>query len=120
LASNFSEIICGHFQPDITAPGVDILAAWTAEDGPTRMTFQDKRVVKYNIFSGTSMSSPHVSAAAVLLKARYPTWSPAAIRSALMTSGNFNINIHPILDHIVCGFGLPALRNPAHSHNQYQ
>ncbi|KAK2393822.1 hypothetical protein P8452_15747 [Trifolium repens] len=79
-------------KPDITAPGVDILAAWTAEDGPTRMTFQDKRVVKYNIFSGTSMSSPHVSAAAVLLKARYPTWSPAAIRSALMTSARSTDN----------------------------
>lgn len=84
-------------QPDITAPGVDILAAWTAKDGPTRMTFNDKRVVKYNIFSGTSMACPHVSAAAVLLKAMYPTWSPAAIRSAIMTSGNFKINILPTI-----------------------
>lgn len=87
------ELNCGNFQPDITAPGVDILAAWTGEDGPTRMTDNDKRVVEYNIFSGTSMSCPHVSAASVLLKAMHPTWSPAAIRSALMTSGNFNINI---------------------------
>ncbi|CAL0301279.1 unnamed protein product [Lupinus luteus] len=73
-------------KPDITAPGVYILAAWTAEDGPTRMTFHDKRVVKFNIFSGTSMSCPHVSAAAVLLKAIHPTWSSAAIRSALITT----------------------------------
>lgn len=85
------------YQPDITAPGVDILAAWTAEDGPTRMTFNDKRVVKYNIFSGTSMPCPHVAAAAVLLKAIHPTWSTAAIRSALMTTGNFKIKIHPLL-----------------------
>ncbi|OIV95735.1 hypothetical protein TanjilG_05283 [Lupinus angustifolius] len=73
-------------KPDITAPGVYILAAWTEEDGPTRMTFHDKRVVKFNIFSGTSMSCPHVSAAAVLLKAIHPTWSSAAIRSALITT----------------------------------
>ncbi|KAL5096990.1 hypothetical protein RYX36_001317 [Vicia faba] len=79
-------------KPDITAPGVDILAAWTAEDGPTRMTDNDKRVVKYNIFSGTSMSCPHVSAASVLLKAIHPTWSPAAIRSALMTSARTTDN----------------------------
>lgn len=87
------QLLCGNFQPDITAPGVDILAAWTAEDGPTRMTDHDKRVVKYNIFSGTSMSCPHVSAASVLLKAMHPTWTPAAIRSALMTSGKFSISI---------------------------
>lgn len=86
-------------KPDITAPGVDILAAWTAKDGPTRMTFQDKRVVKYNIFSGTSMSCPHVSAASVLLKAMHPTWSPAAIRSALMTSARITDNTgNPMTD----------------------
>ncbi|KAF7840385.1 subtilisin-like protease SBT5.6 [Senna tora] len=73
-------------KPDITAPGVDILAAWTDADGPTRMSFQDNRVVKYNIFSGTSMSCPHVAAAAVLLKAIHPTWTSAAIRSALITT----------------------------------
>ncbi|CAL5183682.1 unnamed protein product [Lathyrus oleraceus] len=79
-------------KPDITAPGVDILAAWTGEDGPTRMNDNDKRVVEYNIFSGTSMSCPHVSAASVLLKAMHPTWSPAAIRSALMTSAKTTDN----------------------------
>ncbi|KAK7412523.1 hypothetical protein VNO78_03987 [Psophocarpus tetragonolobus] len=86
-------------KPDLTAPGVDILAAWTAEDGPTRMTFQDKRVVKYNIFSGTSMSCPHVAAAAILLKAIHPTWSAAAIRSALMTTAMTTDNTgHPLTD----------------------
>ncbi|XP_020205647.1 subtilisin-like protease SBT5.6 [Cajanus cajan] len=86
-------------KPDITAPGVDILAAWTAEDGPTRMTFYDNRVVKYNIFSGTSMSCPHVAAAAVLLKAIHPTWSTAAIRSALITTAMATDNTgNPLTD----------------------
>ncbi|ESW19955.1 hypothetical protein PHAVU_006G168800 [Phaseolus vulgaris] len=86
-------------KPDITAPGVDILAAWTAEDGPTRMTYNDKRVVKYNILSGTSMSCPHVAAAAVLLKAIHPTWSSVAIRSALMTTAITTDNTgHPMVD----------------------
>ncbi|CAJ1962075.1 unnamed protein product [Sphenostylis stenocarpa] len=86
-------------KPDITAPGVDILAAWTAEDGPTRMTFYDQRVVNYNIFSGTSMSCPHVAAAAVLLKAIHPTWTTAAIRSALMTTAMPTDNTgHPLTD----------------------
>nr|GMC48835.1 subtilisin-like protease SBT5.6 [Ipomoea batatas] len=63
-------------KPDITAPGLNILAAWT----------EDHRRVKYNIISGTSMSCPHVSAVAALLKAIHRDWSSAAIKSAIMTS----------------------------------
>lgn len=73
-------------QPDITAPGLNILAAWSEASSPTKMA-EDHRVVKYNILSGTSMSCPHVAAASALLKAIHPSWSSAAIRSALITSG---------------------------------
>ncbi|XP_074307999.1 subtilisin-like protease SBT5.6 [Silene latifolia] len=72
-------------KPDITAPGLNILAAWSQADGPTKLS-SDDRSVEWNIYSGTSMSCPHVSAAAALLKAVYPTWSSAAIRSALITT----------------------------------
>lgn len=72
-------------KPDITAPGLNILAAWSEASSPSKLAF-DKRIVKYNIFSGTSMSCPHVAAAAALLKAIHPDWSSAAIRSALMTT----------------------------------
>ncbi|KAG2591356.1 hypothetical protein PVAP13_5NG476400 [Panicum virgatum] len=73
-------------KPDITAPGLNILAAWSEASSPTKLD-GDHRVVQYNIVSGTSMSCPHVSAAAVLLKAAHPDWSSAAIRSAIMTTG---------------------------------
>lgn len=72
-------------KPDVVAPGVNILAAWTGAAAPTELK-GDKRRVKFNIISGTSMSCPHVSGVAALLKAAHPTWSPAAIRSALMTT----------------------------------
>ena len=75
-----------HFQPDITAPGVNILAAYTQAPGPFPLV-ADQFHVPYNIISGTSMSCPHVSGIAGLLKAVHPDWSPAAIKSALMTTG---------------------------------
>ncbi|XP_052203031.1 subtilisin-like protease SBT5.6 isoform X2 [Diospyros lotus] len=78
-------------KPDITAPGLNILAAWSEGSSPTRLE-EDKRVVKYNIFSGTSMSCPHVAAAAALIKAIHPNWSSAAIRSALMTTATTDDN----------------------------
>ncbi|XP_031100841.1 subtilisin-like protease SBT5.6 [Ipomoea triloba] len=76
-------------KPDITAPGLNILAAWSEASSPTKLSF-DRRVVKYNIISGTSMSCPHVSAVAALIKAIHPDWSSAAIRSALMTTATTN------------------------------
>ncbi|XVE77032.1 hypothetical protein DITRI_Ditri13aG0029500 [Diplodiscus trichospermus] len=72
-------------KPDVTAPGVDILAAWAAGTSPTQLK-HDKRIVLFNIISGTSMSCPHVSGIAALLKSKHRNWSPAAIKSALMTT----------------------------------
>ncbi|XP_074591181.1 subtilisin-like protease SBT3.9 [Curcuma longa] len=58
-------------KPDITAPGVNILAAMFDS---------------YAFESGTSMSCPHVSGIVALLKNMHPKWSPAAIKSALVTT----------------------------------
>lgn len=74
-------------QPDITAPGLNILAAWSGAASPSKLLMDDRRV-KYNIISGTSMSCPHIAGVAALLKAIHPNWSPAAIKSALMTTGD--------------------------------
>ncbi|XP_038683603.1 subtilisin-like protease SBT1.3 [Tripterygium wilfordii] len=78
-------------KPDIVAPGVDILAAWTGDLSPSSLP-TDHRRVKFNILSGTSMSCPHVSGIAALLKARHPEWSPAAMKSALMTTAYVHDN----------------------------
>lgn len=72
-------------KPDIIAPGVNILAGWTGAVGPTGLAEDDRRV-EFNIISGTSMSCPHASGLAALLKGVHPEWSSAAIRSALMTT----------------------------------
>ncbi|KAL6844804.1 hypothetical protein ACP4OV_025463 [Aristida adscensionis] len=78
-------------KPDITAPGVSILAAFTGVAGPTGLTFDGRRVL-FNILSGTSMSTPHVAGVAGLLKALHPDWSPAAIKSAIMTTARVRDN----------------------------
>ncbi|KAF8380355.1 hypothetical protein HHK36_027840 [Tetracentron sinense] len=72
-------------KPDVTAPGMDILAAWPPNIGPSRLD-SDNRSVQFNIVSGTSMSCPHVSGLGALLKSVHTDWSPAAIKSALMTT----------------------------------
>ncbi|KAL2558840.1 Subtilase family protein [Forsythia ovata] len=64
-------------KPDIAAPGVDILAAYI----PTRRSERG-----YVFDSGTSMAAPHVAGIAALLKSMHPNWSPAAIKSALITT----------------------------------
>ncbi|CAA3027153.1 subtilisin-like protease [Olea europaea subsp. europaea] len=69
-------------KPDITAPGVNVLAAWS----PVATDATAGRSLDYNIISGTSMSCPHVSALAAIVKSSHPSWSPAAIKSAIMTT----------------------------------
>ncbi|KAI3456086.1 hypothetical protein Pfo_012749 [Paulownia fortunei] len=85
-------------KPDITAPGLNILAAWSEASSPLNVP-ADRRVVKFQIDSGTSMSCPHVAAVAALLKAIHPNWSSAAIKSALMTTAKLTNNLgKPITD----------------------
>ncbi|KAG5622282.1 hypothetical protein H5410_007500 [Solanum commersonii] len=84
LGDPFNEI-----QPDITAPGFNILAAWSEASSPLNIP-EDHRVVKYNMQSGTSMSCPHVSGVIALLKSIHPDWSSDAVRSALMTTSTIN------------------------------
>ncbi|KAF9619000.1 hypothetical protein IFM89_003903 [Coptis chinensis] len=72
-------------KPDLIGPGVHILAAWPSGVGPTTLP-SDKRETSVNILSGTSMSTPHISGVAALLKAAHQDWSPARIKSAMMTT----------------------------------
>jgi hypothetical protein len=65
-------------KPDLIAPGQDVLAGVAPPGNSGRL---------FDIYSGTSMSSPHVAGLAALFKQKYPGWSPMAIKSALMTTG---------------------------------
>ncbi|KAL8507894.1 hypothetical protein ACS0TY_018443 [Phlomoides rotata] len=78
-------------KPDITAPGVSIIAAYTEAQGPTNQEFDTRRVL-FNSVSGTSMSCPHVAGVVGLLKTLHPTWSPAAIKSAIITTARTRDN----------------------------
>ncbi|KAF6265626.1 peptidase S8/S53 domain-containing protein [Scenedesmus sp. NREL 46B-D3] len=62
-------------KPDITSPGVSVVAQVTNYNGYTARTL-----------SGTSMSAPHVSGIAALVMSKYPTWTPMAVKSAIMTT----------------------------------
>ncbi|PIN25415.1 Cucumisin [Handroanthus impetiginosus] len=80
-------------KPDITAPGVNVLAAWS----PLSTDYTGGRSIDYNIISGTSMSCPHVSALAAIVKSGHPSWSPAAIKSAIMTTATIQDNTRSII-----------------------
>ncbi|RWR87689.1 subtilisin-like protein protease SBT3.8 isoform X2 [Cinnamomum micranthum f. kanehirae] len=70
----------GILKPDVAAPGVSVLAAFVPQEENFYQSFA--------LDSGTSMACPHVSGIVALLKVLHPSWSPAAIRSALATTAS--------------------------------
>ncbi|EOA39736.1 hypothetical protein CARUB_v10008379mg [Capsella rubella] len=78
-------------KPDIAAPGLNILAGWSPFSGPSLLR-SDPRRVQFNIISGTSMACPHVSGIAALIKSVHGDWSPAMIKSAIMTTARITDN----------------------------
>ncbi|CAI5501704.1 unnamed protein product [Closterium sp. Naga37s-1] len=65
-------------KPDIIGPGVSLFSAWVGSD------VGDKG--SYAQLSGTSMATPHLAGIAALVMQKYPTWSPAQVMSAIMTT----------------------------------
>jgi len=64
-------------QPDIAAPGLTLLTPRIPTDEDTREF----------VYSGTSMATPVIAGIVALLKISHPNWSPAVIKSALVTTG---------------------------------
>lgn len=71
----------GQVKPDVTAPGVSILAAV-----PPASLLGALSAGSYGAVSGTSMSGPHVAGVAALLKQAHPTWNADMIRTALINT----------------------------------
>jgi subtilisin family serine protease len=72
-------------KPDVTAPGVNILAGFSPDSAYSTPG------ENFAYLSGTSMSTPHIAGVAALIRQAHPTWSPSAIKSALMTTSRQNI-----------------------------
>ena len=72
-------------KPDLTAPGVNILAGFSPDSAYSTPG------ENFAYLSGTSMSTPHVAGIAALLLEAHPEWTPAAVKSALMTTARQNI-----------------------------
>ena len=75
-------------KPDVTAPGIQVLAGMTPQ--PTG-TVNGPPGNLYQAIAGTSMSSPHAAGVSALVKAAHPSWTPAMIKSALMTSAEEDV-----------------------------
>ena len=73
-------------KPDVTAPGINILAGFSP-DTPNSNSGEN-----FGFLTGTSMSAPHVAGIAALLKQAHPSWSPSALKSALMTTARQDLN----------------------------
>ncbi|CAI0414635.1 unnamed protein product [Linum tenue] len=82
-------------QPDVIAPGVSILAAWIGDDSES--TPKGRKPPSFNIISGTSVSCPHVAGAVAAIKNAQPSFSPFAIKSAIMTTAFVTNNVGSLI-----------------------
>lgn len=87
LVASFSSrggpaITLGPMKPDVSAPGIEVLAA-TTPDPDNTLTLPGEL---FRMWPGTSFATPHVTGAGALLRQRHPDWSPGQIQSALMTT----------------------------------
>ena len=64
-------------KPDVSAPGVSVVAAVAPPSNSGR---------DWDLYSGTSMASPHIAGLAALYLGVHPTWSPMWVKSAMMTT----------------------------------
>ncbi len=73
-------------KPEITAPGVGVLAArsqYANGEGP------------YASLNGTSMATPHVAGAAALLAAQHPGWTGSQLKDALVSTAKETPDYNP-------------------------
>ncbi|MEL7451124.1 MAG: S8 family serine peptidase, partial [Pseudomonadota bacterium] len=79
--------------PHVAAPGSAIYAAGAdlQFDHPGQGNDAPSVAAEWGIISGTSMASPHAAGSATLVKQLHPDWTPAEVRSALMTTGQYNM-----------------------------
>jgi subtilisin family serine protease len=78
-------------KPDITAPGVAIVAARSADGSFDPIDGNDA----YTSLSGTSMATPHVAGAAALLAQQHPDWRPAQLKSTLTAAASPSDDLGP-------------------------
>jgi subtilisin family serine protease len=88
-------------KPDIMAPGVDVIAAVSPPGNGGE---------NFAAYSGTSMSSPHMAGLGALMKQAHPDWSPAAIKSAFMTTATQNTNMGNPIAGGPFGYGAGAVQ----------
>jgi hypothetical protein len=76
-------------KPDISAPGVDVLAAVSPPGSYGR---------DYDFMSGTSMSAPHIAGLSLLLREQHPDWTPMEIKSAMMTTADDHVSTTDVFE----------------------
>ncbi|MFD9699567.1 S8 family serine peptidase [Lentzea sp. NPDC059081] len=72
----------GAVKPDVTAPGVGIVAAEAGTQGHVAM-------------DGTSMATPHVAGVVALLKQQHPDWAGERLKATVMASARANPSLTP-------------------------